>query len=327
MNGFGTIGKRVADAVSLQDDMQLAGVTMTKPSFKLDLARKLGYRVFSATADTKNFQSGDIAGTIEDLIRESDIIIDCSPEMGEENKKLYEKHAKKVIFEGGEEPQIAQASFCAQANYDEARGKQFVRVVSCSTTALVRSLHAIDKAFGIENAYAVLVRRTTDPGDSKKGPVNAIVPETEMPSHQGPDVKTVLPHLPIFTAVVKTSTTLMHLHVISVKLKQEASREDVIKAFENTPRILLVDSKKGFSSTAEIMEYARDLGRKRGDLYEIAIWKDSINVKHGILYFMQAVHQESDVVPENIDCIRAMLGLMGKEASIEKTNRSLSITK
>ncbi len=328
VNGFGTIGKRVADAVSLQDDMQLVGVTMTKPSFKFDLARKLGYKVFSATSDTKNFQNGDIAGTIEDLVRESDIIIDCSPEeRGPENRKLYQQHGKKAIFQGGEEAEIAEASFVAQANYDEARGKQFVRVVSCNTTGLSRTLSAIDNAFGIDNAYAVLVRRATDPGDSKKGPINAISPETEMPSHHGPDVKTVLPYMPIFTSAVKASTTLMHLHVVSVKLKKEAARDDIIKLFESTPRVILIDSKKGFSSTAEIMEYARDLGRKRGDLYEIAIWKDSINVKHGILYFMQAVHQESDVVPENIDCIRAMFGSMGKEESISKTNMSLSIEK
>ena len=32
VNGFGTIGKRVATAVAAQDDMELVGVTNTRPS-------------------------------------------------------------------------------------------------------------------------------------------------------------------------------------------------------------------------------------------------------------------------------------------------------
>jgi len=74
------------------------------------------------------------------------------------------------------------------------------------------------------------------------------------------------------------------------------------------------------------MEYARDLGRPRSDLFEIAVWKESLNVVDGELYYMQAVHQESDVVPENVDAIRAMLELEDDPAkSIEKTNKAMGI--
>ena len=41
INGFGTIGKRVADAIDAQDDMQVIGVTKTGPSFGCGLAKKL----------------------------------------------------------------------------------------------------------------------------------------------------------------------------------------------------------------------------------------------------------------------------------------------
>ena len=41
---------------------------------------------------------------------------------------------------------------------------------------------------------------------------------------------------------------------------------------------------------------------------------------------MQAVHQESDVVPENVDAIRAMLELEEDgEKSILKTNKAMGI--
>ena len=80
-------------------------------------------------------------------------------------------------------------------------------------------------------------------------------------------------------------------------------------------------------STAQIMEIARDLGRSRSDLYEVALWEDGVHVVDGTqLYYFQAVHQESDVVPENIDAVRALLELE-KDAhrSIAKTDRSLGI--
>ena len=37
INGYGTIGKRVADAVACQDDMEIIGVTKTRPAFGCDL--------------------------------------------------------------------------------------------------------------------------------------------------------------------------------------------------------------------------------------------------------------------------------------------------
>lgn len=41
---------------------------------------------------------------------------------------------------------------------------------------------------------------------------------------------------------------------------------------------------------------------------------------------MQAVHQESIVIPENIDCIRAMLQMEEDNfKSIEKTNKAMGI--
>ena len=38
VNGFGTIGKRAAWAVSKQDDMEIVGVTKTRPSYEAKLA-------------------------------------------------------------------------------------------------------------------------------------------------------------------------------------------------------------------------------------------------------------------------------------------------
>ena len=45
INGYGTIGKRVATAVAAQDDMELVGVTKTRPNFEALNAVRKGYDI------------------------------------------------------------------------------------------------------------------------------------------------------------------------------------------------------------------------------------------------------------------------------------------
>jgi glyceraldehyde-3-phosphate dehydrogenase (NAD(P)) len=111
-----------------------------------------------------------------------------------------------------------------------------------------------------------------------------------------------------------------------VKLKGTATTHDVLDLWGKTPRVKFVWSKHGIKSTAQIMELAKDMGKKRSDLFEIAVWHDGVHVVDNVLYYYQAIHQESDVVPENIDAIRAMCNLeTDKMASIVKTNQAMGI--
>ncbi len=329
INGYGTIGKRVADAVSRQDDMEVVGVTKTKPDFEAKMAIKKGYRLYCAIPENlKLFEDAgvEVEGTVEELIEKADIVVDCSPgKVGAKNKPMYEKAGVKAIFQGGEKKDVAEISFNALANYEKAVGKRYVRVVSCNTTGLVRVLYLLDENFGVEKVRAVMIRRVVDPKEDKKGLVNGIMPDPiKLPSHHGPDVQTVLPHINITTVAFKVPTTLMHVHSLNVQLKDKVSEEEVIDVFEKEPRIILVSSDEGFTSTAKIVEWAREL-RLRYDLFENVIWRDSIAVVGKELYFMQAIHQEAIVVPENVDAIRAMLEMAEKDESIRKTNESLDI--
>lgn len=331
INGYGTIGKRVADAVANQDDMELVGVAKVTPNFEAKLAAQKGYRVYAATPDAvPKFEKAGIkvAGTLDAMIGASDLVVDATPEESG-YKPRYEKARVKAIWQGGEDHALTGLSFNAAANYAECLGAPFVRVPSCNTTGLIRTLYPLDVHFGVRKVLAVMIRRATDPGDSKKGPINAIEPELEMPSHHGPDVQSVLPNLDIHTIAVKVPTTIMHLHAVSLELKRAATTADVVDAWRRTPRLKLVRGAEGVRSTAQIMELARDLGRPRSDLYEIAVWEDGVHVVDGThLYYFQAVHQESDVVPENVDAIRAMTKLeTDGRRSMEKTDRSLGIAR
>lgn len=324
--GYGTIGKRVADAVRKQEDMKLVGVTGNSFNYRIKAASESGISIYTV-ADPKPFRDHGIqpAGSMDDLIKSVDVMVDAAPKkVGAENKKLYAKAGVKAIFQGGEKPEVADVSFVAQCNYGKAVGKNYVRVVSCNTTGLCRTLGAVDTAFGIKKVRACMIRRATDPDDSEKGPINAIIPTLDLPSHHGPDVKTVLP-VDIITTSMVVPTTLMHLHSIAVELKKSATPADVISLFGKTTRVRLVSEEEGIESTAQIMELAKELGRRRNDMMEICVWKEGIGFDKNELYYFQAVHQESNVVPENIDAIRAVTGFKDGKKSIEMTNKALGI--
>ncbi|MDI9644000.1 MAG: type II glyceraldehyde-3-phosphate dehydrogenase [Candidatus Verstraetearchaeota archaeon] len=331
INGYGTIGKRVADAVLKQRDMILAGVTKTKPNFEANIAKSKGIKVYAASADKlKSFQDAgmDVSGTLEDLIRDCDVVVDCTPgKVGATYKPMYEKAGVKAVFQGGEKHDVAGFSFNAVCNYSEALGRDFVRVVSCNTTGLCRSLYALDRAFGVDKARVVLIRRGADPSEDKKGPINSILPDpVTIPSHHGPDVQKVLPHIGITTSAFAVPTTLMHVHWLNLELGKSASEGDVLSVLSSYRRIMLVSASEGVDSTSQIVEYARDLGRHRYDMPELVVFKESVKSFGRELYLTQAVHQESIVVPENIDAIRAMTRLCETaEESMKMTDESLGL--
>jgi glyceraldehyde-3-phosphate dehydrogenase (NAD(P)) len=333
INGYGTIGKRVADAVQAQDDMKIVGVTKRSPDFEAKTAVEKGYDLYISVPEReKEFEEAgiEVTGTADELFEKLDLVVDCTPGgIGARNKTdIYEKIGLKAIFEGGEDHDAIGTSFNSSGNYSESIGKDYVRVVSCNTTGLCRTLKPVYDLAGIKKVRAVMVRRGADPGEVKKGPINSIVPTTEVPSHHGPDVTTIINDINIVSMALLVPTTLMHMHNIMVELKNDVSTDDILDSFEKAHRVLPVDASLGLGSTAALMEYAKDLGRSRGNMFEIPVWKESVNVKDGELYYMQAVHQESDVVPENVDAIRAMLELEeDADKSIEKTNKAMGIIK
>jgi glyceraldehyde-3-phosphate dehydrogenase (NAD(P)) len=328
--GYGTIGKRVADAIRLQKDMELIGITGHSYSYKMELAKKKGLKIFTIDG-IEDFGRNGIKpeGDVNNLLENVDIAIDCTPKgIGKENKEKYYLPKKvKAILQGGEKHATVDTSFVAQCNYDEALKKDYVRVVSCNTTGLCRTLHPINQQYGIDSVHATMVRRAADPWDIKHGPLNSIVPVLELPSHHGPDVQTVLKDVNIFTTAMSVPTTLMHMHSLIVDLKKQTTAEDILNLWKDTTRVRIVRNAEKVRSTAEIMEFAKDLGNSRGDMQEICVWEEGIGVSNKKLFYLQAIHQESDVVLENIDAIRAATGFKDAQKSIEMTNDSLGIGK
>jgi glyceraldehyde-3-phosphate dehydrogenase (NAD(P)) len=331
VNGYGTIGRRVADAVLLQKDMELVGVTKAHPDYKSKVAGDKGISIYGVdmkAVEALKSAGQPVRGTLNDLLQRVDVVVDAAPEdTGPANLPIYKQAGVKAVFQGGAGNEDGMPSFVAQCNYEEAAGKDMVQVVSCNTTALCRVIGTVDQAFKVARARAVLARRATDPDDVKKGPIDAVVLDpTTLPSHHGPDVQRVLKNLDIVTMAFKVPTTHMHLHSLILTLGRPASKEDLVRAVEGGRRIITVDGKSGIKSTANVIDMAREMGRPRNDIWEAVVWKDSVSVVGDEAYMFLAVDQEAIVIPENMDAIRAISGGYSREESMAATDASLGMS-
>jgi glyceraldehyde-3-phosphate dehydrogenase (NAD(P)) len=235
----------------------------------------------------------------------------------------------KSIWQGGEKHEVAGYSFVAQVNYEGAIGRDSARVVSCNTTALSRISHALYRHGWVKRVRAVLLRRGTDPWESHEdGMINTVIPETKVPSHQGPDAQTVIPDLDITTVAGAGPYNLSHIHFAMIETTRPVSLDELRDALWDAPRVAFVRATDGVVALNSVTELMRDLDRPRGDMWEVAVWEDALAADEREVYLTFQVHNEAIVVPETVDCIRALSGIESDgAASIEKTDAAMGITK
>ena len=331
VNGYGVIGKRVADAVTKQRDMRLVGVVDVVADWRPKVALNRGMALFGAAPEhaAAMRQAGlKVTGTLEDVLGQVDVVVDCTPKrIAAKNVETYRQRGIKFIVEGGEKHSATGHSFVAESNYASAVGRDSTRVVSCNTTSVVRTLSALKFAGLLRKARGTLLRRATDPWESHEGGImNTLVPEAEIPSHQGPDAQTVDPELDVVTMAVKVPETLAHLHYWSVEMTRAASKEEVLAAFRTSTRIALIRYADGLPALNAVKELMSDAGRPRADLYEVALWEDMLKVQGSELFYAYMVDNQAIVVPETIDAIRALTKAESDgKVSIAKTDAAMGI--
>lgn len=331
VNGYGVIGKRVADAVAAQDDMELAGIADVVSDWRVQVAVGRGLPLYAANAQAVAAMKSaglPIAGDLAALLGRSDVVVDCTPKkIAAANKITYDAAGVKSVFHGGESHSLTGHSFVAQANYASAIGRTSTRVVSCNTTSIVRTLGALRSAGLLKRARGTLIRRASDPWEAHAdGIVNTLVPERTIPSHQGPDACTVIPDLDVVTIAVKAPHNSSHLHTWWVELSGPSTREEVLAAFRAAPRIAFVRASEGVVALNSTVELMTDLGRPRGDLWEVALWEDVLCVDGDQAYYTYQVFNQAIVIPETIDAIRALSGSESDpHRSIAKTDAALGV--
>ncbi len=333
INGYGVIGKRIADAVLLQDDMELVGVTARTPDFRLFPIKKSNISLYGVDADACQKLMASrykCKGDLDNLLKYVDIIVDATPKgIGAKNKEKYDQFGVKSVFQGGEKHDLTGFSFVAEVNYSDALGKKSLRVVSCNTTAICRIVYPFVRDQILDVAHIALARRGSDPVDShEQGPLGTIRLEESIPSHQGIDAQKVIHGLNIVTAAMAVPTTLGHLHIAFIRLNKEISKDEIVNLLKSLPRVVSVKHEDGLVAENQLVELMRDLKRPRADMWEVAFWEDSLYVQGRDVTFYYQVHNEAIVIPENVDAIRALSEVeRNPQKSIKKTDMSLGILK
>lgn len=328
--GYGVIGQRLADGVALQGDMELIGVADLAPTLAIRALKEKGmpYDLYLVEgADKSKFDALNIpiAGSFKDLIGKVDIMLDSSPGgVGAKNKELYAAKGVKAIFQGGEKNSVADVFFHGYANYEKGLNQDYLKLTSCNTTGLIRSVDCLDRECGgVDGVAITIIRRVADPGDYHRGLTNALQID-KAPSHQAVDLMTIMPHVEATGILVHTPVTHGHIITVLARGKNKITKEMALNAFRKHPRIRVVSMEDGFLGNASFFRYARDLGNTRGDMYEIGLWEESI-VEYGEhVMFAINIPQESVTIPETIDAVRAATGMQKtREEGTAETNRYL----
>ena len=333
--GYGTIGQRLADGAARQGDMELVGVCDVAPTLAIRALKEKGmpYKLFLAVPENKpqfDKLGIEISGSLEDLVQACDILLDATNAgVGAKNKEIYERYGKKAIFQGGEKNSVADVFFHGYANFEKGIGANFLKLTSCNTTGLIRAVDCLDRAIGVERVAITIIRRVADPGDYNRGLTNALQLE-KAPSHQALDLMTIMPHIAATGILVHTPITHGHIITVLVTAKdgQKLTKELALEAFKKHDRIRIVSLDEGFLGNASMFKYARDLGNPRGDMYEIALWEDSMVESGNDLMFAINIPQEAVTIPETLDGIRAATGMQtDRLEAVAKTNAYLGMGK
>ena len=329
--GYGVIGQRLADGAALQDDMEVVGVVDVAPTLSiramLDGSSLYPIYVFEdSQADAFRAEGIKVHGNLNDILAKTDIVLDATPAgIGAKNKEIYKSKGKKAIFQGGEKNDVADVFFHGYANYEKGVSKDYLKLTSCNTTGFIRAVDCIDKAVGVDRVVITIIRRVADPGDTHRGIIDLAMVE-KVPNHQVKDLMLIMPHIEATGALVHVPTTHGHIITIFLTPKKKLSVSDAVSLFEAHPRIKVVEIAKGFNSNSAMFRYARDKGNKRADMYEIALFKETVVTQRDDLFFTINVPQEAVVTPETIDAIRASIPLQtDQREALTLTNKYLGM--
>ena len=329
--GYGVIGQRLGDGVAAQGDMRLVGIVDIAPTLSIralfDSGCPYNLYVFDDSQKASFEAEGmPVKGNLNDILSKVDIILDATPAgIGAKNKEMYKKAGIKAIFQGGEKNDVADVFFHGYANYDKGIGKDYLKLTSCNTTGFIRAVDCLDKAVGVSRVVVTIIRRVADPGDTHRGLVDVAQVE-KVPNHQAKDLMLIMPHIDATGALVHVPTTHGHIITLLVTPKKKISVEDSLTLFSSHPRIKVVDIAKGFNSNTAMFKYARDKGNKRADMYEIGLFREMVALSGDNLFFTISIPQESVVIPETIDGIRASLSLQTDwRQAVALTNKYLGM--
>ena len=326
INGYGIIGSRLASAISKDNDTNLVGIAKYSADEKTREAINMGYKVFVPVKRIKEFRKNnfDIAGSIEEAISDSDLVIDASSEgNGYKNKiKYYAPLKKKAVFQGGEDrygkKSVADIIHNSRINYDKTLEKDFVIQGSCNVTGMGKIIQPLLENYkdSIKRFDVNLVRRWADLEDKKE--VKDSIEWDKDPHHQD-DFKDIIPKINLYVDALKVPSRMMHLHQMTIRFDgNPPSKDAILDIFQNEFGVAILNNAKG---TGEIRKKAIELNFDHGDTSMVHIHGELIRDQEDILKISYSDDQTGMVIPENYMLIQSMLKKKSRKEAMKLSDK------
>ena len=324
VNGYGSIGSRIAQFIDDDNDIEVTGVGKYSPDAKVTDAISRGFKVYVPKEKTEAFKNFKISGTIESIIEECDLVIDAAPGgVGYVNKKtIYEPKEIRAIFQGGEkitgDKAVAELIFNSRVNYEKAFDRKYVMQGSCNVTGMGRILEPLKEKYGkkIKRFDATLLRRWADIEDLQTE-VKDSVEWTRKPHHDE-DVKSYMgSDTPLFIRVFKVPTRQMHVHLMDIRFNGQAPNvSEILNLYNNEYGVATLYNAIG---TKDVRDFAESIKFRFKDTNMIHIHADLIEIQDDVVKLTYSDDQTGIVVPENHLLMQAMLFKRNREDAFKHT--------
>jgi glyceraldehyde-3-phosphate dehydrogenase (NAD(P)) len=332
INGYGNIGRRLASALSSDKEIQFVGVAKYTVDDKVKEALDNHFGVYVPKDLVSSFRERgfEVSGTVEEAIKESDLVIDAAKEGGgfENKKKFYEPMNKRAIFQGGEdrhgETAVADMIHNSRVNYAGAADKKYVIQGSCNVSGMGRIMQPLIEKFGdrIRRFDVQLIRRWADLEDTK--PVKDSIEWDRHPHHQD-DVKDFLPQANLYVDAFKVPSRMMHLHQMFIRFKDRApSKDEILECYRREFGVAIVSFAKG---TGDVRKKAIELGFAHGDTNMVHIHEDILRVQDDIVKLGYSDDQTGMVIPENHLLLQSMVFRRPREEALRRTDALFQLDK
>jgi len=326
VNGYGSIGSRIVQFIKDDPEIQILGIGKHSPDTKVDEAVSNGFQVYVPKSKEDDFKKFTIAGNIENILDECDLVIDAAPSgVGFKNKMdLYEPKNLMAIYQGGEsiigENAVSNLLFNSRVNYLDAFEKRHVMQGSCNVTGMGKILEPLRKKYGskIKRFDVTLVRRWADIEQTDK-PVIDTIELTQSP-HHGDDVKSYLgKDSPLFVRAIKVPTRQMHLHIMDIRFDGNApSSNEIHDLFQDEFGVAVLWTANG---TRDIREFANTMNFSFKDTNMVHIHANMTVSIDDTIQIMYSDDQTGIVIPENHMLMQAMLFKKPFEESLTHTEK------
>ncbi|GIU70724.1 MAG: glyceraldehyde-3-phosphate dehydrogenase [Candidatus Nitrosocaldaceae archaeon] len=324
INGFGTIGRRVAYAVANDKEFEFVGVAKYTPDERLKEAYEQGYDVYIPEDSIDKFKEKgyEFTGTVKEAIEKADFIIDAAKDgKGYENKmQYYLPLSKPAIFQGGEdrygEKSVANIIHNSRVNYDKAINEKYVMQGSCNVTGLGRIMQPLIEHYNnIVRFDSIIIRRWADLEDSRE--VKDSIEWTRNPHHQD-DVRDFIKEPPLYVDAYKVPSRMMHMHQLNVRFDGKApSKDEIIDIFKDEFGVAILNSARG---TADVRKKALEKRYPFGDTCMVHIHADVIRVQDDVLKIAYSDDQTGIVIPENHILLQGMVFKRSRDEALKRTD-------